>query len=1063
MQLIRSDIDDEPYRALFPADIVDTTHDRDLLPGSSYSDHIIATPPSMRMSMDLPQAPTSTVATRPTALPFATPPAYLFNFVFEDDGVTLSEPLSVPRKAHYCPSSVSVTYRLSPLVTKGEHSRNQPSDSRTNLLGSFLDLQLPGAPRPRPMDLDDDSSTEELEKWIIPREDIVSLSGSQVDVKGKSRAVPQIPLHRSNAMMSTSAAAHPLSVSDDEESLEISQSWEGSLDFGRSSERSVEVLGGLPSGAPKGTGQAASSMQSSVTVANAETPEQRRASKRPARLSSLEDLAPIAPLSYASPSAKSSKYVCGICQEAFLWTINPIAASLTPSSSTRAALYGLSLPCPASHQYCLDCMTNYIRVKLEAADGDGGGVFPIRCPECPIEVEWEMDTDTATKVLGQDLLDVWHFQKLLASVAKFYCPNPTCSCPIEATDDLTITLTQCPACQVDMCYKCKTLWHPGVSCRDNMNPPSEEQLLRRLANENHWRRCPKCKILVERTAGCPHMTCRCGNQFCHLCGARWRGVCTRIGGCNGEWQDDDTEWVDGPGDNQMEDDSDSDISFVSLVNRPRLRLRSFTGQPNNIDLPEFPTPFIGRVASPQAAPIPLFSPLLRPPPEDVNITAWLRGTGEERPAEHGREPQVRFANVHTANEVREPLWARRAALHRDPPSPQAGATRFANFQTPPPPLQLNLPSVRPPRWTRPPLLGTPEPPPPRPIPQPRNSLERRPAIRRSSTHSLNGQSIRDSVSIYHEVNNPRSPPTATPLPTQQFPIPPRHEIVLPPPAPPSAFSRQRVMSNPFTSRTRSRTVAIPQPFRLPTRRDRPTDRNDAGQVPSISTRHALNNPMEVPPQPSGGGVTSVRQRISSHVPLNPLRIFTRHEPVQNTVAVGDSGEDEPADGRPSRRRRTRSNVFRPLSHTNPPPLSGMFHAPNPRMSLPGSSNGGALLLTNTFAHNPRPNPPPLGPRHRPIPLPPTPPRRNPIQAPFVSSPQDDMDIATTIMSPTSAQDWTLVSPLNTSSPQVNVPTYSAHANPVATTSDDVEVNIPVRRDSRRYGRIFSELGMLRDP
>ncbi|KIO18127.1 hypothetical protein M407DRAFT_84272 [Tulasnella calospora MUT 4182] len=40
--------------------------------------------------------------------------------------------------------------------------------------------------------------------------------------------------------------------------------------------------------------------------------------------------------------------------------------------------------------------------------------------------------------------------------------------------------------------------------------------LRKLAKKLQWRRCPQCRIVVERNEGCKHMTCRCGHQFCFL-------------------------------------------------------------------------------------------------------------------------------------------------------------------------------------------------------------------------------------------------------------------------------------------------------------------------------------------------------------------------------------------------------------------------------------------------------------------------------------------------------------------------------------------------------------------
>lgn len=30
-------------------------------------------------------------------------------------------------------------------------------------------------------------------------------------------------------------------------------------------------------------------------------------------------------------------------------------------------------------------------------------------------------------------------------------------------------------------------------------------------------KCPKCEIPIEKTTGCPHMSCPCGHQFCWYC------------------------------------------------------------------------------------------------------------------------------------------------------------------------------------------------------------------------------------------------------------------------------------------------------------------------------------------------------------------------------------------------------------------------------------------------------------------------------------------------------------------------------------------------------------------
>merc|ERR1719161_3531982 len=48
--------------------------------------------------------------------------------------------------------------------------------------------------------------------------------------------------------------------------------------------------------------------------------------------------------------------------------------------------------------------------------------------------------------------------------------------------------------------------------------------LTKFCRKMNWMRCFECGHVVEKKAGCNHITCICGAQFCYLCGARW-GEC----------------------------------------------------------------------------------------------------------------------------------------------------------------------------------------------------------------------------------------------------------------------------------------------------------------------------------------------------------------------------------------------------------------------------------------------------------------------------------------------------------------------------------------------------------
>ncbi|KAH8101927.1 hypothetical protein BXZ70DRAFT_932499 [Cristinia sonorae] len=241
--------------------------------------------------------------------------------------------------------------------------------------------------------------------------------------------------------------------------------------------------------------------------------------------------------------------VCGICMDSFRATYSPVNAAKSANSSNRLP-FGLHIPCSQSHPYCLDCLTRYIRTKLDP-NGDGSGstnavVFPIPCPGCTV-VEWSdgISDEVASRVLSEKEMTIWHHQRLLDSLPKVFCPNPKCSALVQVHDDEDEPQASCPLCNVLMCVPCRVLWHEDMSCEDYQALPldersPEDQQALQLAKAQNWRRCPKCAVIVELTMGCNHITCRCNTHFCFKCGSLWdvkASRCTRTPSCE-LWDED---------------------------------------------------------------------------------------------------------------------------------------------------------------------------------------------------------------------------------------------------------------------------------------------------------------------------------------------------------------------------------------------------------------------------------------------------------------------------------------------------------------------------------------------
>ncbi|XVF27140.1 hypothetical protein REPUB_Repub14bG0080900 [Reevesia pubescens] len=57
------------------------------------------------------------------------------------------------------------------------------------------------------------------------------------------------------------------------------------------------------------------------------------------------------------------------------------------------------------------------------------------------------------------------------------------------------------------CAQCKVACHTGISYSKDERS-REDIMVMELAKKKKWRRCPNCKIYVEKIESCLHITCR---------------------------------------------------------------------------------------------------------------------------------------------------------------------------------------------------------------------------------------------------------------------------------------------------------------------------------------------------------------------------------------------------------------------------------------------------------------------------------------------------------------------------------------------------------------------------
>lgn len=175
------------------------------------------------------------------------------------------------------------------------------------------------------------------------------------------------------------------------------------------------------------------------------------------------------------------------------------------------------------HRMCNLCLRRKFRVSIQ----DPSEMPPMCCTADPIALTHVQD------LFPDKFKNAWN-QKFneFSTRDPIYCPRRKCGewiKPERIQERNGRKYAKCSHCDTKICCTCHGKWHESRKC-----PRDEEtrQILHQ-AKEEGWQRCFKCRTPVELKEGCNHMKCRCGAEFCMMCGAKWKS-------CECPWFNNDT-------------------------------------------------------------------------------------------------------------------------------------------------------------------------------------------------------------------------------------------------------------------------------------------------------------------------------------------------------------------------------------------------------------------------------------------------------------------------------------------------------------------------------------------
>uniref|UniRef100_A0A452TAA8 E3 ubiquitin-protein ligase RNF144A n=1 Tax=Ursus maritimus TaxID=29073 RepID=A0A452TAA8_URSMA len=171
----------------------------------------------------------------------------------------------------------------------------------------------------------------------------------------------------------------------------------------------------------------------------------------------------------------------------------------------------------------VQCLKQYVELLIKE-----GLETAISCPDAACPKQGHLQEDEIECMVAAEIMQRYkklQFEReVLLDPCRTWCPASTCQavCQLQEMGLQTPQLVRCKACDMEFCSACKASWHPGQGCPETMPitflPGETSSAFRLEEDEAPIKRCPKCKVYIERDEGCAQMMCKnCKHAFCWYC------------------------------------------------------------------------------------------------------------------------------------------------------------------------------------------------------------------------------------------------------------------------------------------------------------------------------------------------------------------------------------------------------------------------------------------------------------------------------------------------------------------------------------------------------------------